>query len=102
MWQFWALCWVLAVVSIIKLAMSLHIHISLHRFIFPACQAGAPCPHQVNIEFKLSVFTAFISLFLAPVYCCFLVASQRVDRSLLRFLIVVTCEHLPSYLCHPD
>lgn len=90
MWQFWALCWVLAIVSIIKLAMSLHIHISLHRFIFPACQAGVPCPHQINVEFKLSIFTAFISLFLAPVYCCFLVASQPVDRSLLRFLIVVT------------
>ncbi|KAG8759596.1 hypothetical protein FRC14_005461, partial [Serendipita sp. 396] len=90
MWQFWALCWVLAIVSIVKLAMSLHIHISLHRFVFPACESGIACPHQINVEFKLSVFTAFTSLFLAPVYCCFLVASQPVDRSLLRFLIVVT------------
>ncbi|CCA73613.1 hypothetical protein PIIN_07566 [Serendipita indica DSM 11827] len=90
MWQFWALCWVLAVVSIIKLAVSLHIHISLHHFIFPACETGVACPHQINVEFKLSVFTAFVSLFLAPVYCCFLVASQPVDRSILRFLIVVT------------
>lgn len=90
MWQFWALCWVLAVVAIVKLAVTLHIYLSLHHFVFPGCQPESVCIQQINKGFKHSVFVAGISLFLAPVYCCFLVASQPVDRSLLRSLIVVT------------